>query len=64
MPFTPKHFTPSSSNLLLQITAAEAKFAAAREQALLRKEARQLDRLERVMAAEAAAKSRIQRWGV
>jgi hypothetical protein len=58
-----KLFTPSSTDLINMIKAAEARFAADREQALLRKEAREDDRVARAWAAEAEAISRHRRWG-
>jgi hypothetical protein len=53
-----KPFTPSSTLLLHMIASAEAKFEAAREQAALRKEAREAEQAARWMAAEVAARSR------
>jgi len=38
-----KLIPPSSSTLLLQLQAAEAKFEGSREQAILRKEAREIE---------------------
>lgn len=52
----PKPFTPSSNMLLAMIASAEAKFEADREQALLRKEARDMERY--VRAETNAAKAR------
>lgn len=53
---TPTHFIPSSAHLTAQIDAAMAKFDAAREQAILAKEAREMER--RVRAQTNAAKAR------
>jgi hypothetical protein len=53
-----KPFTPSSSELLRMIRAAEARFDSDREQARLREEARETARAERFWVAQAQA----QRW--
>ena len=50
---TPKHFLPTSEQLLAMIANAEAKFAGDREQCALRKEARAIERMEKAMIAEA-----------
>lgn len=53
-----KPFVPNSRDLLSMIDSATARFDADREQAHLRREAKEEARMARVMEAEAAARRR------
>ena len=54
----PKHFTPSQNDLLAMLANAEGKFEAGREQAALKREAKECAAMEAALVAEAKQRNR------